>query len=114
MDEMGPVTRADVQERAREIALINGRDGSNPSDEDRLQAEEELLNRHLNLSTDDSTDEPMAAASGSRLAADTGHKTKDHKPTDPQLLQEMEVREGLREAEHDSMVTERMNPERNE
>lgn len=114
MDGMGPLTKADIQERAREIAVINGRDGSNPTEEDRLQAAKELLNQHLNLSDDDSTEEPMNAATGTHLAAETGHQVKDRKPDDPQRLQELEIREGLREAEHDTMFHERNNFEQKE
>lgn len=114
MDGMGPLTKADIQERAREIAVINDRDGSNPTEEDRIQAAKELENRHLNLSDSDSTEEPMSAAVGTHLAAETGHRTKDRKPNDPQRLQELEVREGLREAEHDTMLHERHNFEETE
>lgn len=114
MNGMGAPTRANVEERAREIAIIKGRDESNPTEADRVQATNELQNQDLNFSQDDNTDEQASAAGGTDFAANTGHKTQDRKPDDPQLLQEMEVREGVREAEHDTMLAERSEPDKNE
>jgi len=110
----GVLTAEDLEARAREIAVINGDEGSKPSDEDRARAARELKSEGFVLSTDDATDEPLAAAPGSHLAADTGHKIQDRKPLDSQEIEEREVREGVREAEHDTMLTERTTPDRNE
>lgn len=114
MEGAGAPTQAAVENRARELSIINGGDGSSPTDEERAQALIELRNENLNLSGDDATEEPLAAAPGSHLAADTGHKVKDRKPVDSQEIQEAEVREGVREAEHDTLLTERSEPRKEE
>lgn len=114
MEGTGALTQADVEDRAREIAVINGGDGSQPTDEDRARARKELQNENLALSSDDATEEPLAAASGSHLAADTGHRIKARKPVDSQEIEETEVREGVREAEHDTLLTERSEPRKEE
>jgi hypothetical protein len=107
MQGTGALTHANVEDRAREIAIINGGDGSNPTDHDRAQALQELQNETVRLSTDESTEEPLAAAPGTHFAADTGHKIKNRKPEDSQMIEETEIREGVREAEHNTMLTER-------
>lgn len=112
MEGTGAVTQAVVEDRAREISIINGGDGSNPTDEDRTRALKELQNENIVLAADDATEEPLAAAPGSHLAADTGHRIKDRKPDDPEQLRETEIREGIREAEHDTMLTERTESEK--
>jgi hypothetical protein len=53
----------------------------------------------------------MSVEEGTHLAAATGRKIPTFKPDDPQRLAELETREGVREAEHDTMLTERRDSE---
>ena len=112
MKGAGVLIQADVEQRTKEIAVINDHD--HPTEDDHKQAVKELQNENINLSSEDNTERPMVAATGTHIAADTGHKVKDRKPDDSQMIAEAEVREGVREAEHNTMLTERSEPEKNE
>lgn len=95
------VTPDMVENRARELALIAGREPNRVTASDRIQAKKELLG-------DESADAPMddTGITPSGMGApptSTGKRTKPQLPTDDET-EAQTVQEGLDEAEHDEMV----------
>lgn len=103
----GAPTESAVEERARELAIIRGGQGSAVTHDDREQAKREVSNQDMELSTDEETEMPLAEERRHGMAAKTGHQVKEHRPGDTQLISEEEIREGLKEAEHDTMLNAR-------
>ena len=96
-----PVTPEMVENRARELALIAGREPNRVTASDRIQAKKELLG-------DDSADTPVddTGIVPSGMGAppvSTGKKTMPHLPGDDET-EIQTVQEGLDEAEHDAML----------
>lgn len=102
----GTITRSTVtpdmvENRARELALIAGREPSRVNASDRIQAKKELLG-------DDSAD---AAVDDTGIIPDgmgsppvsRGHQVKNRLPTDDETETQI-VQEGVDEAEHDEML----------
>jgi hypothetical protein len=89
------------------LAMIEGRNELHPTEEDRAQALRELRDGHIRTSVEGGLDEPMATEPATHFAADTGHRVPDRKPSDPQRVMETEIREGVSEASHDTMVKSR-------
>lgn len=95
------VTPDMVENRARELALIAGREPNRVTASDRIQAKKELLG-------DDSADAAMddAGITPSGMGAppvSTGKRIEPQLPTDDET-EVQTVQEGLDEAEHDEMV----------
>ncbi|HEV2455216.1 MAG TPA: hypothetical protein VGY98_13210 [Verrucomicrobiae bacterium] len=97
-----PIVTPDmVEDRARELALIAGREPSRVTASDRIQAKKELLG-------DDSADSPVddigitPSGMGSPPTS-TGKMTKPQLPTDDEI-EVQTVQEGLDQAEHDEML----------
>jgi hypothetical protein len=94
------VTPRMVEHRARELALIAGRE-KQVTETDRVEAKRELLGPiHPTPRVSDDL-----APWGSPPAS-AGRRAKRHQPTDDQISKEL-VEEGVDEAEHDQMVTAR-------
>jgi hypothetical protein len=101
---LGTVTRDTVVERAREIALINGRGPNHYTQEDFLKAKRELTG-DLNEGEADieeetipglvTWDEPPDAA---------GRPVEKEEAEDEQYWAALLTEEGMEEAEHDQMV----------
>lgn len=90
-----------VEERARELALIDGRGANRVTASDRIQAKKELLGDDSgDAAIDDTgiTPSGMGAPPTSR-----GKRIKPQLPTDDETEIET-VQEGLDQAEHDEMV----------
>ncbi|HTV42665.1 MAG TPA: hypothetical protein VMF08_19025 [Candidatus Sulfotelmatobacter sp.] len=95
------VTPDMVEDRARELALIAGREPNRVTASDRIQAKKELLGDD---SGDAATDDTGIVPSGMGAPpTSTGKHTKPQLPTDDETEIET-VQEGLDEAEHDEMV----------
>jgi len=97
---LGVVTEADVEQRARELALLDGR--KIPNKVDREQAWMELLGFEPELDPEEVETVSWSAAVGSR-----GRKVPRVGPEDEALVDEELVTEGVEEALHDEMVEER-------
>ena len=101
---MGTVTEAMVRQRARELALINGRTENQVIESDLTQARRELTGEEgLNPEpteaealTEDQRWEPVPES--------TGHQMPTVPPPDEQTFAEKLVEEGIQEAEHDQMT----------
>jgi hypothetical protein len=95
------VTPEKVEERARELALIAGREPNRVTASDRIQAKKELLGDD---SADAAVDDTgiMPGGMGSPPVS-TGKRTEPHLPNDDQTEMDM-VQEGLDEADHDERL----------
>jgi hypothetical protein len=95
------VTPDMVENRARELALIAGREPNRVTASDRIQAKKELLGDN---SADDAVDDTGIAPSGMGAPpTSTGKRIEPQLPTDDET-EIQTVQEGLDEAEHDKMV----------
>ena len=95
------VTPDMVENRARELALIAGRELNQVTVSDRIQAKKELLGDESGDAAIDETDivpSGMGAPPTSR-----GKQTQPQLPTDDET-EIQTVQEGLEQAEHDEMV----------
>lgn len=102
-DGLGTVTRHMINERAREIALIDGR-RSRPTKEDRLQAREELLGMGGLRSEADETDEDRESLDPSDVPASHGRQAETIEPEDEEQLPYELVEHGVEEADHEHML----------
>jgi hypothetical protein len=95
------VTSEMVENRARELALIAGREPNRVTTSDRIQAKMELLGDDT---ADAAVDDTGIVASGMGAPpTSTGRKIKPLLPTDDET-EIQTVQEGLDEAEHDEML----------
>jgi shikimate 5-dehydrogenase len=99
---VGTVTRDMVRQRAREIAIINGRPPNHCSRQDFLEAQRELTGaipglddeEGLLINTTPWGEEPVSA----------GHPVDKEEAADEQTVGEELIEQGINEAEHDQMV----------
>jgi hypothetical protein len=99
---VGTVTRDMVEERARELALINGRGPNDYTESDWTEALRELTGVHS-----ETAPEEQAIAGAKRwdqTPGSTGRKVPRVEPSDEQTYAERLVSEGVDEAEHTQMV----------
>jgi hypothetical protein len=101
---LGTVTPSMVEQRAREIALINGRPAEDFSENDLEQAQAELTG--ASALEEQREEEPGARAATLRdvIPGTSGHKVAPKLPSDEQRMAEQLVQEGVDEAEHHSML----------
>ena len=105
---LGTVTRAMVQDRARELAMIKGHD--HYTEDDWLEAKRELIGIHGDTADEESIN---ALTRRDEEPGSTGHRVHHVEPSDEKVLAEQLVEEGAEEAEHDRMV-EGSRPNRDE
>lgn len=105
------VTPEDVNERARELALIGGHEPNRRTTSDLREAKQELRgDDDANASSDD----PNMTGSGvGAPPMPRGRKTEPNLPTDDQD-EERTVQEGVDEAEHSEMLEAAKHPTKNE
>lgn len=104
LNGLGAVTPDMVEQRAKEISLINGRLAEDFNEADLEQARAELTGE--SALAEQRAEEPGAAAATLRdtIPGDTGHKIPAKLPSDEQRMAEQLVQEGVDEAEHHSML----------
>ncbi len=100
---IGSVSMADLEERAREIALIEGRSVTH---QDRLRAKEELT-RGATLSGDDADSMESLSRDPSDPPGRHGEQLPDQAAADEQKTAERLVEEGVEEAQHEQMLEAR-------
>jgi len=93
-----------VEERAQELARIDGRGPASATEEDRKRAWQELHGTGGTLSTDDAHSDLVASRNPADVAVETGHAVPTQTPSDEQQIMEQEIEEGLQEAEHERML----------
>jgi hypothetical protein len=101
---LGTPTPAMMEARAREIAVINGRDENQVTQNDRDQARKELTG----VAEIETTDEDRSATSATRawdpVPGTQGHKVPNQEADDEQVAAEKLTKEGVAEADHVRMV----------
>jgi hypothetical protein len=109
----GEIGSADIEQRAREIALIAGRDPNRLTDEDRRQARRELEGRAV---PDTTSEDVESRGSITRDPSEPPSFNDRPKPNlgEPTEQEELEhtVLEGVEEAQHDLMTEARKRRER--
>jgi len=101
---IGTITQKMVQQRAREIAVINGRSANQLLDSDIEQALRELEGDEHLASEPTATD---GLAEGERWGIapqSVGHEAETLSPPDEQTFAEKLVDEGVADAEHDQEI----------
>ena len=107
---MGAATTDMVIERAREIAIINGRPPNHYSQDDLQQAKRELTGAG-NGAEEQAEEEPIfGLTQWDEEPGTSGHAVGATASIDEQTVAEMLVEEGINEAEHEQMVQGARNP----
>ncbi len=105
--EVGEITPSMIEDRALEIAQIEGRDTI--TDQDRRAARHELQGRDLPETTSD--DSPAIARSLSRDPSEPisvpGQQAPNHNEADDDDIAERLAIEGIEEAQHEQMLAAR-------
>ncbi len=100
---LGTVTNEMVTQRAKELAVINGRDRAKFTEADWQQARRELSGQQL--FDDRQTEEPVEGLTEWDEKPDVlEHRVKNSPPSDEQTVAEHLTREGLEEAAHEQML----------
>ncbi len=104
---IGTVTHAMVEARARELAAINGRRSSEPSEADYQQAKRELTGESETDSREESRGSQPESDGWDPLPGSTGRQAADSLGEDEDAEGRSEsaqmFEEGINEAEHDQM-----------
>lgn len=99
---LGTVTRQMIEDRAQEIAVIDGR--SRPTKYDRVAARKELLRMHGIRDEMEDVDLDHDSLDPSETRAIHGRQTQNFEPDDEEQVQMELVEEGLEEADHEHML----------
>jgi len=99
---VGTVTPEMVRQRAREIAIINGRPPNHCTRQDFLEAQRELTGALPGI--DGEEDVLVNATEWGEEPVSTGHPVDKEEIPDEQTIGEELVEQGINEAEHDQMV----------
>ena len=107
-DGIGTVTPAMVEARARELALMDGRDSSKPTEADYQQAKRELTGED-NIDPQQENLESLPESEGwDPLPGSTGHQATESLGEDEDAEGRSEsaqmFEEGISEAEHDQIL----------
>lgn len=101
-------SRADVERRARELALIENR--PEPNDEDRARALAEFRDRHLPDAVNEDADSMRSLSRDpSDPPVDRGHQVPAYGGDDEKTALENLALEGVEEAQHEQMLAARRN-----
>lgn len=102
------ITDETIAERARELALIDGRSASDVTEEDLELSRAELRGEHL---PDTTLDDALASGGLTRDPSEpvslSGNQVPEHNEPEDQEVMERLVLEGVEEAQHDQMLAAR-------
>jgi len=101
---LGTATREVIYQRAREIAVINGRRPDRVLNSDFAQARRELTGEERLVPEDSAEDKVPEESRWEPNPESTGHHTPPVPAPDEQTFAEQLVEEGVQEAEHDQML----------
>jgi hypothetical protein len=105
---VGAFTKADVERRALELALIDGR--TEATDEDRAAALAEFNDLHLpDAVNQDSESMQSMSRDPSDPIVDRGHQVPNYGGDDEKTALEQLALEGVEEAQHEQMLESRNN-----
>ena len=97
---------ADIDRRARELALIDNR--AEPNDDDRVRAQEEFRDQHLpDAINEDAESMRSLSRDPSDPMVDRGHQVPEYGGDDEKAALEHLALEGVEEAQHEQMVESR-------
>jgi hypothetical protein len=96
-----------VEKRAREIAMIDGRDPNEFTDADWEQARQELLGTSLPVPPEETKENANLEDEWQLLANDSGHRVAPPGAEEDETLGEQLVAGGNEEAAHDQMLEAR-------
>jgi hypothetical protein len=99
---VGTVTPEMVRQRAREIAIINGRPTNHCTKQDIQEAQRELTGGLA--STQDEEDMIISATSWGEEPGSKGYSAEKEEAADEQQIAQELVEQGINDAEHDQMV----------
>lgn len=103
---VGIASPADIERRARELALIDNRTGAN--DDDRRRARAEFLDRNLPAAVNEDADSMQSLSRDpSDPMTDRGHQVPEYGADDEKAALERLALEGVEEAQHDQMLQAR-------
>src|SRR5438105_3259233 len=101
---LGTVTEEMVRKRARELAVINGRDENQMLDSDLAQARRELTGEEKLTPKPTAAEQLPEESRWQPVPESTGREAPKVAPADEQTVAEELVEEGVEEAEHDQMI----------
>ena len=105
---LGVARPEQVEQRAREIAMINERDPNTFTDADWEQARQELLGATVPAPPEETKQNASLEDEWEVVASDSGHRTpRAGVDTDDESLGEQLVAGGVEEATHDQMLEAR-------
>jgi hypothetical protein len=105
---VGGFTKADVERRALELALIANR--TEPTDEDRVAALAEFNDRHLPDAVNEDADSMQSMSRDpSDPLVDRGRRVPEYGGDDEKAALEQLALEGVEEAQHEQMLESRNN-----
>lgn len=100
---LGTVTREMVERRAKELAIINGREPNDFTEDDWVQAKFEMLGNAEG--EDQAEDGPVATLTRwDEEPEAAGHHVENVPAPDEQTVAELLVHEGVEEANHEQML----------
>lgn len=103
---VGVASTEDIEQRARELALIESR--SEPNDTDRSRARGEFQARDLPAAVNEDADSMQSLSRDpSDPVADRGHQVPEYGVVDEKAALERLALEGVEEAQHDQMLQAR-------
>jgi hypothetical protein len=111
---LGTVTRDTVVERAREIALINGRGPNHYNQDDFSEAKRELTGTEPDAGGEAEEETIAGLVTWDEPPGAAGHPVEKEEPEDEQTCAAQLAEEGLEEAEHEQMVEGAKNPHNQE
>lgn len=104
----GGISKNDIIRRARELVDIDGRAGTDPTDEDLARARIELLGTDLPATTvEDEEARSGLSRDPSEPPSITGRETPRLEGPDEEKAMERMALEGVEEAQHDQMLAAR-------
>jgi hypothetical protein len=106
-DGLGAPSPEIVEKRAREIALIAGRDPDEFTDADWDQARRELLGNQVPSAPEETEQNAEVVEEWNVVASSTGHRAPRSGEDEDESLGEQLVTDGVEEAVHDQMVEAR-------
>lgn len=102
----GGITKADIERRARELALIRT-GGEDYSEEDLAAAARELLGARAPAMVDDAVADAGLSRDPSEPPSDRGTMAPTVEPPDENVAPERLALQGVEEAQHEQMVADR-------
>ena len=101
---LGTITPEMVQRRAREIAISDGRNGSEVTSADWEQARRELLGANNDPAAETDIEEASSTTGWDPAPPSIGHRAETQEVDDEETMAEQLYQEGVEEADHDERV----------